>query len=357
MDLYDLLSIAAIASRCNNGEFELCCIQNEARMKYFDGILRFVQKNQVKPPKEPPSTQLVFFNDSGNSLFPEYFEESSTCFETFMSIGDHFMDNSHSLLDVFSGKVLEAQIISKSWSKSVMAEHISNFLTCIGLKNFKPVVLLISPGDRRDYASLGRYFCQIANDEEVRSILKASFNINIPLETVFIHVCHDKERNRFNVSRGYPLTGQHQVHLNYFGKKSEWVTDRYLRYNAHALDEVILAKDKVLIICGSRSLTKGLYLNGDVFIQSYDYSNDLSCGQLFKLIEALKAKSKLTKSSFTSRLILVEQRTENLLDVYLRLKDRDLLNPKQTRFATIDPETKEIEFLRETLVSECGEQC
>jgi len=337
------------------------------RMKQLDGILRFVQKNQAKSPKEATSMQLIFFNDTGNSLFSEYFEESSTNFETFMSMGDHYLDirgngpsqrlNSYSLLDIFAGKVLEAQVISKSWSKNIMAKHISNFLSCIGLLNFGPVVLLISPGDRRDYSSLGRYFCQIANDEEVRAILRTNFNIDIPPETAFIHVCHDKERNRFNVSRGYPLTSHHQSHLSYFGKKSEWVMDKYLKYNSHALEGNILAKDKAVFICGRRSLTKGLYLNGDAFLQSYDYAKDINCSQVFKIIESITPKLKLSKSSGASSLILIEQQSRNLSGALLYLKDKNLLVLKHARLATIDPETKDIEFLGEGLVSESVEQC
>lgn len=328
-------------------------------MKYIQNLLRLIKNHKALPRLDEPTTQIIFLDDFGDTLYREYYEESSKHFKTFGTVGQFCHDHrpavgksnkgSVRLLDIFGGKVLEAQIISKNWTKEHMADHISFFLKSIGLTEFSNLIVVISPSDKKDYSSLARYLCQIANDIEVKKILNQKFNIVIPATTIFVAAIHDHDQARVNVSKGYALTSDHQSLLNYFGRKTEWVMERYVKLHTSGPNDINHSAHNMLVVIGRRPLTRGLYLNDEAFLQSYDYNLDAECNYLNEILKALidvyETKNK-KEAKPLAHMFLIEHFPSSIQD-FLACNGHIVESLKKNKFklAVLHPETLAIEYL------------
>lgn len=326
-------------------------------MKYIQNLLRLIKKHKALPRLDEPTTQIIFLDDFGDTLYREYYEESSKHFKTFGTVGQICHDlrlavgkiGGVRLLDIFGGKVLEAQIISKNWTKEHMADHISFFLNSIGLTEFSKLIVVISPSDKKDYSSLARYLCQIANDAEVKKILHQKFNIIIPATTIFVTAIHDHDQARVNVSKSYALTSDHQSLLNYFGRKTEWVMEKYVKLHTPGLNDTNHSAHNMLVVIGRRPLTRGLYLNDEVFLQSYDYNLDAECNYLNEILKALidvyEIKNK-KEAKPLAHMFLIEHFPSSIQEFLSRNGQIvESLRKNKFKLAVLHPETMDIEYL------------
>jgi len=338
---------------------QACEIQGTKHNRY---LLKIIQTHKSLPRLDRPTTQIIFLNDSGETLFREYYEESSKHFKTYATIGHFCLDTRNmessmankrpltgvKLLDLFGGKVLEAQIISKAWTKEIMAQHISCFFKSIGIIEFSNLIILISPSDRKDYSSLARYFCQIANDLEVRTILALKYNISIPEKTIFIAGLHDHGKARVNITKNQELTGDHKILLNYFGQKTDWVMERYSTFHAETLEDNDRRGNRMLIVIGRRLITRGLYLNDEAFLQSYDYTLDTDCvylAEIFKSFLDFHVSKNTKEFNPLKSMFLIEHFPTSIEGLISRNSHiRATLEKNGFKLGTIHPETREVNF-------------
>ncbi len=135
-----------------------------------------------------------------------------------------------------------------------------------------------------------RVFCLMANDPQVRSILKERFSINIPEDTFFVPGLHNTTTDEVTLydfdmlpPQLTPLIDEIREALR--RAKVLTATERAdelpktsdVEDNAHDWSQVRpewgLSGNYAFII-GRRDLTEGLDLGGRVFLHSYDYRKD-----------------------------------------------------------------------------------
>jgi len=215
------------------------------------------------------------------------------------------------------------------FTKSEMVTRLDALLKSIGLvKDFAPIVYVIGHGsssvNNPHYAAYdcgacsgragsvnSRVICHMANDTEVRSMLKEK-GIVIPDSTVFLGGLHDTTRDEIIFFDEHKL----QEHYRTLHKSNELIFKKALDLNSRErsrrfasintresspeIHKRILIRSvslfeprpelnhatNALCIVGRRSLTEGLFLDRRSFMNSYDYSIDPEGNYLFNILKA-----------------------------------------------------------------------
>jgi len=208
-----------------------------------------------------------------------------------------------------------------------MADRIESFLSCIGLTQwFSSIVYIMSHGSSsannphhgahdcgacsgRPGCVNARVFCKMANHSEVRSILSER-GISIPENTVFIPCMHDTASDLIEYyDESFLSEYHHNVH-NSIKKQFEQALDLNAKERSRrfaSIDTTSSLKSvrkeiekrafslfeprpelghgtNSLAIVGRRKVTRELYLDRRAFLNSYDYTKDLSGEYLAKVM-------------------------------------------------------------------------
>ncbi len=211
-------------------------------------------------------------------------------------------------LDRGLSDLMKEKLKHVGFSKEEQALLIANALRSIGLtENFARVILVLGHGSKSEnnpYESAldcgacggaagmhnARVFCLMANDPQVRRILKERFSINIPEDTFFVPGLHNTTTDEVTLydfdmlpPQLTPLIDEIREALR--RAKVLTATERAdelpktsdVEDNAHDWSQVRpewgLSGNYAFII-GRRDLTEGLDLGGRVFLHSYDYRKD-----------------------------------------------------------------------------------
>ena len=215
------------------------------------------------------------------------------------------------------------------FSQIEMANRLEAVLKSIGLiHDFAPIVYVIGHGsssvNNPHYAAYdcgacsgrpgsvnARVFCQMANNTEVREILKIA-GINIPVNTVFIAALHDTTRDEMVF---YDEENLREKHI-YLHRENKHTFNNALDENARERSrrfEVVNTKkpakyvhEKIktrsvslfeprpelnhatnsLCIIGRREITHGIFLDRRAFMNSYDYKIDPEGKWLLNILKA-----------------------------------------------------------------------
>jgi uncharacterized protein YbcC (UPF0753/DUF2309 family) len=215
------------------------------------------------------------------------------------------------------------------FTKAEMADRVEALLKSMGLvRDFAPLIYMVSHGSSsvnnphfsaydcgaccgRPGSVNARVVCHMANDKEVRELLKGK-GIMIPDEVRFIGALHDTSRDEIVYYDEQLLSeGQKLLH-----KENTIVFADALKKNAierarrFVLLDKKLTKEKIfqsvrnrsvslfeprpelnhatntLCIVGSRNLTRGLFLDRRAFLNSYDASIDTNGDLLYGILKA-----------------------------------------------------------------------
>ncbi len=212
--------------------------------------------------------------------------------------------------------ILYERLSMLGFSVEEQAALISRALQVIGLKEFAPIVLVIGHGSKSDnnpYESAldcgacggasGLYnaivFCRMANNPEVRKLIRERFHIDIPDDTYFVPGLHntttdevtlyeterlpEKAREKLkeieeDLRRASVLTALERYDELFQENREEEARKTYkVAENAYDWSQVRpewgLSGNYAFVI-GGRYLTKHLNLQGKVFLHSYDYRID-----------------------------------------------------------------------------------
>ncbi|GAB6065937.1 YbcC family protein [Aquifex pyrophilus] len=212
--------------------------------------------------------------------------------------------------------ILYERLSMLGFSVEEQAALISKALQVIGLKEFAPFIFIIGHGSKSDnnpYESAldcgacggasGLYnaivFCRMANNPEVRKLMRERFNVDIPENTYFIPALHntttdevvlyetdklpEEVRQRLkeiegDLHRATVLTALERYDELFEENREEEVRKAYkVAENAYDWSQVRpewgLSGNYAFVI-GGRYLTKHLNLEGKVFLHSYDYRID-----------------------------------------------------------------------------------
>ena len=215
------------------------------------------------------------------------------------------------------------------FTKAEMVDRVEALLKSMGfVKDFAPLIYVVSHGSSsvnnphfsaydcgaccgRPGSVNARVVCHMANDPEVRSLLKER-GLLIPEETRFVGALHDTSRDEI-VYYDEMLMSQAQRNLH---EENVKIFAEALKANAlersrrFVLLDKKLPKEKVfqsvrnrsvslfeprpelnhatntLCIVGSRKLTKGLFLDRRAFLNSYDASIDTNGDLLYGILKA-----------------------------------------------------------------------
>jgi uncharacterized protein YbcC (UPF0753/DUF2309 family) len=215
------------------------------------------------------------------------------------------------------------------FTKLEMADRVDALLKSMGfVKDFASLVYVVSHGSSsvnnphfsaydcgaccgRPGSVNARVICHMANDSEVRSMLKER-GISIPSETRFVGALHDTSRDEIVYYDENLLSEAQKLHH----AKNSQIFAESLKANAversrrFVLLDKKLPKEKVfqsvrnrsvslfeprpelnhatntLCIVGSRKLTKGLFLDRRAFLNSYDASIDANGDLLYGILKA-----------------------------------------------------------------------
>ena len=215
------------------------------------------------------------------------------------------------------------------FTKSEMVTRLDALLKSVGLvKDFAPIVYVIGHGsssvNNPHYAAYdcgacsgragsvnSRVICHMANDTEVRSMLKEK-GIDIPDSTVFVGGLHDTTRDEIiffdehkleeyyrTLHKSNELIFKKALDLN-SRERSRRFASINTRESSPEIHKRILIRSvslfeprpelnhatNALCIVGRRSLTEGLFLDRRSFMNSYDYSIDPEGNYLFNILKA-----------------------------------------------------------------------
>ncbi len=136
-----------------------------------------------------------------------------------------------------------------------------------------------------------RLLATLANDKNVRDVLKSTHNINIPEDTVFIGAEHNTTTDEIVIfDAGVPSSHKAQLKMlkKNLEKARETATSERLMVTSGSVELAIkksqnwgetrpewgLAKNAAFIV-GSRDLTSSMNLDGRCFLHSYNWKTDL----------------------------------------------------------------------------------
>lgn len=203
------------------------------------------------------------------------------------------------------------------FTRTEMAERLEIFLKNIGLtQNFAPLVMIVAHGasstnnphfaaydcgacSGKPGAPNARAFAQMANDPEVRELLRAR-GVSIPEQTLFIPALHDTTRDeityldlepikaripesfsRFKETMTQALLGNAEERCRWFAmapkKGNPEAALRHVRRRASSIFEPrpeLNHSNNLYCIVGHRSLSRGLFLDRRAFLHSYDPNED-----------------------------------------------------------------------------------
>jgi len=216
------------------------------------------------------------------------------------------------------------------FTKQEMAERVGNLLRGIGLlKGFSNLVYVVGHGSSsvnnphfsaydcgacsgRAGSVNSRVICHMANDAEVRKLLKAT-GIDIPVSTQFVGGLHDTTRDEVLFFDEDLLNPENKrLHTRYeetFSKALDLnAKERSRRFESInttltpiSIHERIRVRSvslfeprpelnhatNALCIVGRRSLTRHLFLDRRAFLNSYDYTTDLDGKTLINIMKPL----------------------------------------------------------------------
>ena len=215
------------------------------------------------------------------------------------------------------------------YTKVEMADRVEALLKSIGLvRDFAPLIYMVSHGSSsvnnphfsaydcgacsgRPGSVNARVICEMANDSEVREMLKLR-DIHIPPRVRFIGALHDTSRDEIvfydEENLEDALKHDHQLFATVFDKALENnAFERARRFELINQNQPKLQVHKAitqrsvslfeprpelnhatntLCIVGSRSLTEGLFLDRRAFLNSYDHAIDENGDLLFGILKA-----------------------------------------------------------------------